>query len=186
MVEYNVYSITCKSTGFAYIGRSQEIEKRWRSHRNMLRRGTHSNTIFQMDWTTYGEEDFDFSILHTYDNLDNAERKEQELIDSTVHKYNISDAGDGGDTFTNNPRQEEIRKMKSYNSSGERNPMYGKPKSEFTIRRIKEANSKPILIDGVHYSSVREASRALGVGVTTICYRLKAESDQFTNWKYAN
>lgn len=114
-MKYDVYSITCRTTGTKYIGRSQEIEKRWRSHRNMLRRGLHNNILFQTDWTLHGEEDFVFEILHTYEDKQEAELKEQEYIDDqTIVKYNISDAKDGGDTFKNNPRKEEIMKVKKY------------------------------------------------------------------------
>lgn len=186
VLKFDIYSITCKSTGVKYIGRSQEIEKRWRAHKNMLRRGMHNNTLFQNDWTLYGEEDFSFEILHTFDNKADAEFKEQEYIDNDfIEKYNISDAKDGGDTFRKNPRKEEIRKLKSINSSGERNPMYGVPKSEYSIQRTKEANSKPIIIDGVRYNSTNDASKELGIGSTTINYRLNATSEQFSKWIYA-
>jgi len=184
-MEYVVYSITCLDTGKVYFGRSQEVDKRWRAHRNMLRRGLHNNSNLQEDWSIYGEERFQFKILHRFEYIEVAERKEQEYIDDKKYdKYNISDAKDGGDTFTNNPRQEEIRKLKSHNSSGKNNPMYGKPKSELTIRRIKEANSKKIIIEGITYDSLTRASSELGLGVTTISYRLNAKT--FSNWKYAN
>lgn len=38
---------------------------------------------------------------------------------------NISSGGDGGDTFTNNPRKEEIRQIRSKQMSGKGNNMYG-------------------------------------------------------------
>jgi len=178
-MEYNVYSITCKTSGKKYFGRSQEIDKRWRSHRNMLRRGIHNNTSMQSDWNLFGEVDFVFEILNTYTD-------KQEYIDNqSFKKYNISDAKNGGDTFSNNPRKEEIRLLKSINTSGERNPMYGKPKSEYTIQRTKEANSKPVMIEGIRYCSSTEAGMLLGLGITTVSYRLNSKSDRFKEWKYA-
>ncbi|MED3792508.1 GIY-YIG nuclease family protein [Niallia alba] len=184
-MEYVVYSITCINTNRVYFGRSQEVDKRWRAHKNMLRRGLHNNTVLQKEWLLYGEDNFKFEILHRYENISEAEAREQEYIDDCSYdKYNISDAGDGGDTFSNNPRQDEIRKLKSISSSGKNNPMYGKPKSELTIRRIKEANSKKIFIDGIPYDSLTKASKELGLGVTTISYRLNSKT--FTEWKYAN
>lgn len=183
-MEYVIYSITCKTTSKKYFGRSQEIDKRWRAHKNMLRRGIHNNKLMQQEWSEYGEEDFIFEILHSYSDLQESIIKEQEYIDDELYeKYNISDAKDGGDTFTNNPRSEEIRKLKSQNSSGKNNPMYGKPKNKYTIDRIKEVNSKKIIINGKLYNSLTEASKELGLGITTIGYRLKANT--FTEWKYA-
>lgn len=184
-MKHVVYSITCMKTGKKYFGRSQEIEKRWRAHKNMLRRGNHNNSLLQAEWSLYGENSFEFKKLHIYETLTEAELKEQEYIDDLSYdKYNISDAMDGGDTFTNNPKKEHTRKLKSMNAKGKNNPMYGKPKSELTIRRIKEANSKKVVIDGVEYESLTNASKTLGLGITTVSYRLN--SNTFTNWKYAN
>ncbi|MFK7678638.1 GIY-YIG nuclease family protein [Bacillus sp. Wb] len=183
---YVIYSITCLTNNVKYIGRSQEVEKRWRAHKNMLRRSLHNNTLLQNDWNLYGEDAFLFEILHEFNDLDESIIKEQEYIDDdSVIKYNISDAKAGGDTFTNNPRKEEIRKLKSINSSGENNPMYGKPKSDLMIKRVKEANSKPVTIDGIKYSSAIEASRTLNVKPTTVNYRIQSKSSRFENWNYA-
>jgi hypothetical protein len=60
--------------------------------------------------------------------------------------------------------------------------MYGREKSELMINRVKEVNSKPVSIDGKVYSSLTEASNELGMGVSTVSYRLKAKS--FTDWIY--
>lgn len=54
-----------------------------------------------------------------------------ELIGTKIDKSgplsNISKGGDGGDTFTNNPRKEEIREKHRLNAIGENNNMYGLP-----------------------------------------------------------
>lgn len=54
-----------------------------------------------------------------------------ELIGTKIEKNgplsNISKGGDGGDTFTNNPRKEEIREKHRQNAIGENNNMYGLP-----------------------------------------------------------
>lgn len=184
-MKYEVYSITCLVNEKVYFGRSQETEKRWRSHKNSLRRGIHNNLSLQRDWTEYGEENFTFVVLHSVDSCEEAEKLEQEYIDSLLFvKYNISNAKMGGDTFSNNPRSESTRKLKSINAAGERNPMYGKEKSELMINRVKEANSKKISINGIVYSSLTEASNKLNIGVTTVNYRLKSQSQNFTEWFY--
>ena len=48
-------------------------------------------------------------------------------IDKSGPLSNISKGGDGGDTFTNNPRKEEIREKHRLNAIGENNNMYGLP-----------------------------------------------------------
>jgi group I intron endonuclease len=182
-----VYEIVCNPTMRKYFGRSQEVEKRWRSHRNMLRKNEHPNTEMQRDWSFYGEAAFSFNVLFEQSTKEVSLEVEQTLIDLTRGlSYNIANADSGGDTFTHNPRQEEIRRLKSRNSRGANNPMYGKEKNELTIRRIKEANSKPISVDGVQYGSLTEASAALGVNVTTVAYRLNSDSLRFKGWVYVD
>lgn len=182
---YTIYKIQCKVNDKVYFGRSQEVEKRWRSHKNSLRRGIHNNLNLQNDWIAYGEEEFDFIVLHELDSLEESEMVEQQYIDNDLYnKYNISDARMGGDVMTNNPRKEETRKLKSKIFSGEGNPMYGKPKTQKMIDSVKEANSKPVEVDGVRYSSCTEASDKLGVKKTTVNYRLQSKSKKFEDWKY--
>ena len=130
-MKYDIYSITCLINNKVYFGRSQEIKKRWRAHKHMLRKSSHYNPLLQSDWNLYGEDNFDFSILHSTSDYNESILIEQRYIDSeNYEKYNIADAKKGGDTFSRNPNQERTRKLKSINTSGKNNPMYGKPKSE--------------------------------------------------------
>lgn len=46
----------------------------------------------------------------------------------------------------------------------------------------KKACQKPVMIDGIRYSGVTEAALALGIGQTTVSYRLKSE--RFETWIY--
>lgn len=182
---YVIYEIECRPNGRKYFGRSQEVQKRWRAHRNMLRKGNHSNHDMQRDWKEFGEEAFEFRVTRLLNDYDESVSAEQELIDSSRgESYNIANSTSGGDTFTYNPRKEEIRKLKSAMTSGEGNPMFGKEKSELTITRIKEANSKRVRIFGVEYPSASEASRILGIVKSTVYYRLNAESENYRDWVY--
>lgn len=184
-MRYVVYFIVNLENSKIYVGRSQEIEKRFRAHKNMLRKSEHNNMLLQEDWNIYGENSFEFRIIHTVDTLEDSVNIEQQYIDDkTLNKYNISCAKDGGDTYTNNPRSPETKKLKSKIFSGKGNPMYGKPKSELMISRVKEANSKPVCIEGVRYSSLTEAAEKLKLGTTTVSYRLSAKSERFKNWNY--
>lgn len=184
---YSVYKIECKPSGRCYYGRSQELEKRWRAHKNLLRKNEHRNIELQSDWNKFGEATFSFEVLYELDSLEESMRVEQEHINnSRDESYNISDSINGGDTFTHNPRREEIREIHRQQAIGKNNPMYGKPKNEYTLQRIKEANSKPISIDGVKYPSLSYASKILNVKATTVNYRLKSNSEQFKNWVYVD
>lgn len=184
---YTVYKIECKPNGRCYFGRSQELEKRWRAHKNMLRKDEHHNIEMQKDWNEYGEDSFVFEVLHEFDNKEDSLRVEQEYINnSRGESYNISDSKNGGDTFTYNPRREEIREIHRQQAIGKNNPMYGKPKNEYTLQRIKEANSKPVSIDGVVYPSLTQASKVLNIKVGSVAYRINSKSEQFKNWVYVD
>jgi group I intron endonuclease len=57
-----VYAIVNTVTGDEYIGRSFDIEQRWREHKTALRAGQ-GNKIFQKAWDTYGADVFTFTVL---------------------------------------------------------------------------------------------------------------------------
>jgi group I intron endonuclease len=73
---------------------------------------------------------------------------------------------------------------------GKKNSFFGKSHSEETKRKIadshkglkKPANSRPVLLDGKWYESVKEAARQLNVCSATICYRIKSKN---YDYKYA-
>lgn len=151
----------------------------------MLRSNTHNNILLQSDWNEYGEQSFSFTIAYEFSNLQQCMDKEMELVNSLDNLYNIvKDSSKGGDIFTNNPRKEEIRKMRIKQMSGKANHQYGKPKTEKMINSVKEANSKKIIIEGKIYDSLTSASKELGIGITTVSYRLNSKT--FENWNYLN
>jgi len=96
--------------------------------------------------------------------------------------YNLKKSSIGGDCFTSHPEKERIRKMRVEQMTGSSNHQYGVKKTKKMIQSVKEANSKSVIIDNVKYVSIKEASDKLGIGQTTICYRLKSKN--FTNYNY--
>lgn len=184
---YNVYKIVCKINKKVYYGRSQEIEKRFRAHKNMLRKNEHRNMYLQDDWNKYGEENFEFVIIHEFHSLEESIEKEQYYIDKNLGTgYNIGGSKDGGDRMIHNPRREETLKLKSKIFSGKGNPMYGRKKSQKMLDSVKEANSKKVSINGVVFSSVTEAAKTYNIRVNTACYRLSSKTERFKNWFYIN
>lgn len=137
----------------------------------------------QEDWNKYGEEDFKFSILASYDELDLSIEHEQRVIDGNLGVgYNIGGATDGGDRMTHNPRKEETRRLKSKVFSGEGNPMFGRPKTRKMIDSVKVANSKRVSIEGREFPSATEAIKELEVGRSTVYNRLRSKN--FPDWCY--
>lgn len=71
-------------------------------------------------------------------------------------------------------KEKMTHKMKDVAKLNWGNPEY--------IARMKSVSSKPIIANGVFYSSLEEAAAALGVKLNTICGRLK--NPNFSNYYY--
>lgn len=91
-----VYAIRCVPTGKVYVGSAVWIAKRWRHHREALRKGTHHSAHLQKAWDKHGEESFEFSVI-------SAVEKERLIVEEQAHidalRAHIRDYG-----FNMNPR----------------------------------------------------------------------------------
>lgn len=89
-----IYQIKNLQNGRVYVGSSVNLKKRWREHKNDLKKGTHHSQKLQNAWNKYGEESFEFSILEAV--FDKAKLLEQEqhwidlLCAANRVNYNIS------------------------------------------------------------------------------------------------
>lgn len=62
-----IYRIHCKSEDKSYIGKSINIEERWKQHLYELKKGNHINNKLQKVFNKYGKDNFEFSILKEID-----------------------------------------------------------------------------------------------------------------------
>ena len=58
-----VYEIRCKINNKIYVGSSNDINYRWKSHKRMLNATSHFSPHLQSAWNKYKEENFEFIIL---------------------------------------------------------------------------------------------------------------------------
>lgn len=102
---YCIYFPTSKRTNPYYVGQTQNLEKRMQQHLRSDR---------LVCKALYKYDDWQVSILHIRKNRDEANLLEIECIRNSnciaPNGYNLTAGGDGGDTFTNNPNKEEIRR----------------------------------------------------------------------------
>jgi group I intron endonuclease len=63
MKTMGIYKIFNKVNNKYYIGSSNNIKRRWRDHKKMLRGNRHDNIYLQNSWNKYGENNFDFIVI---------------------------------------------------------------------------------------------------------------------------
>jgi len=118
-----VYTITNITNGKYYVGSSNNIKRRWRHHKDTLRRGAHPNKYLQRAFNKYGENNFLFEVI---DLTEEYILKEQEMLDQNFEAtYNIAIVA--GAPMTGKKHTEKVKKLLSKKLSGKNHPHYGKP-----------------------------------------------------------
>ena len=163
--------IRCVQNDWRYYGESSNISGRLASHKSQLRRQIHTNQSLQVDWTTYGEELFEFIVLYMSDDwsdVQNRRAKETELIlFDRARSYNVFD---------------------SASRPGEANGFWHRlhtPEAKQKIRealkgRPNDALGRKVCIRGKFYPSIAQASRDTNMARKTI--RIKVNDPNEPNF----
>lgn len=92
-----VYLILNTVTGDEYIGKSGNIEQRWREHATQLRAGK-GNRVLQKAWNAYGADAFTFEILETCNTFRAMDEAEARHIAERKPAYNRTAPYQQGET----------------------------------------------------------------------------------------
>lgn len=76
-----IYKITCIPTGKIYIGSTNNLFRRWITHRRDLRGNYHRNSYLQHAWNKYGETVFLFEVIE-FCSIENLIPREQYWLDT--------------------------------------------------------------------------------------------------------
>lgn len=140
--KYGIYGIVNKINSRIYVGKTMKsFGDRWDCHKAMLRGGYHENRHLQNSWNKYGEDNFDFIIIHDCKNGETTkEVDELEIAEIAKYKnlglaYNCHDGGSGGLFLGKHLSEETKRKI------GEKNRihMLGRKASEETKKKMSES-----------------------------------------------
>jgi group I intron endonuclease len=139
-----VYKHTSKTTGLSYIGLTgSSLENRFIGHIRQSRRG--SGWKFHDAIRTYGEDDFESSILCECISLEEAKKMEKyyiEVYDSYTTGYNSNIGGWGGYVRTENVRKKQSESLKkSYQENKITSPFSNPDIHKKTIERRSLNNS---------------------------------------------
>jgi len=143
-----VYQIKNIVNGKLYIGSSNNIAKRWISHKCLLENKKHKNKYLISAWHKYGRNSFIFSIIE-YVEIDKLIEREQYYIDY----YNTSDRNFGYNLAPNAGRtagcvfSKETR-IKMSISATKRPPISEETKLKLSIARLGNKNGCRIVTDG--------------------------------------
>ena len=165
---YKISNTLCPE-GKYYIGYSRNIMKRWEHHRYELKTKRHGNFHMQRVYDKYGSECFTYEILQECENEEEAKQIEASYLhDLSIRDklYNLIFVNDNGFIYHSD---ESLMNM----SQGQ--------KESYKKGRVI-ANNRSIIINGITYPSINEASRQLGMITSNITYRLK--SSKYTNYEY--
>lgn len=164
-----LYMVRCVANDWRYYGESNNVSGRLASHRSMLNRNIHPNSLLQKEFNYYGLNNFDFIVLYQGPLWeDHAKRldKELELIVSNREIcYNI---------------------YESFARPGEKNPFFGRIHSPEAKRKIGEAMKgvpndllgRKVVVKGVVYPSIAEASRQTNIARKTIRHKVNNPNEK--------
>ena len=164
------YAIENNKTGCFYVGSTNNVNLRLKNHLSELERSVHRNRNLQKN---YDENDKDNFIVHISleTSVENAQEREQCILNEGINSgilFNIASNAVNPLAANSIPQFSKSKEGRILASK------LSKERWKNSLLRSKMISSmgENIVVDGVEYNSVREASRETGVAVQTIRSRL--------------
>lgn len=183
-----VYRIEHIPTGQFYIGSTGDNYRRIMRHKSCLKRGVHPNKRLQAVFTSWEDMEVTFTATGTL-----VEARELEGNELDIHvgsplccnAIKLTDSpfmgkvwrggrtgGSGKPEYQHSTEtKEKIRQIR-----------LGATMSEESKRKLSVSRSTSVSIEGVTYSSLKEAERILEIPYRTILYRVRSRTVSFKHW----
>ena len=192
MSTYTVYKITCLPNNKVYIGYTKnDLKIRLNGHFKKAFSGKFNHIKFFRAIQKYGKINFSIESIKTFILKEEATNYEKLMIkdfNSYFKGYNSTLGGDGGETSLGKKLTEEHKNKISISNkgkklteehknnisknhhdvSGENNPMYGKISNGSFKSGLDHPLAKQIIINGILYLSLSDASKKLKMSRETI------------------
>ena len=149
---FGIYCIECVKTNIKYVGKTYEnFYRRWIFHKWNLKNNHHSNSYLQNSWNKYGEDQFEFYPLKSFeisqkdiiteDYLNELEEKYIKELDTFNNGFNLTS---GGEKCTMLPLSEEAKRK-----IGEKNRinMLGKKHTDETKTKMSKSHKGYVKTD---------------------------------------
>ena len=132
-----IYVIKNVEDGKLYVGKSINIEKRWKEHVRSLIAGNHRNNYLQHVYNLLGLEIFEHKIIEECEKENLNERELFYVLkfkSKVPNGYNLTDGGDGIISPSDETRERLVK-----SKLGEKNPMFGKTASDETLKKMSQS-----------------------------------------------
>lgn len=104
-----VYALIVNETDKVYIGKTKDVDRRFKEHIRCLKSGKHSNCNLQKHYNTHEKVELDIVVLFE-GSSDECVFEEDRLISYNYHNvFNISINSNGGDNISYHPNNIQIR-----------------------------------------------------------------------------
>ena len=146
-----IYKITNVQTNMCYIGKSIDISRRFRKHKNYLNNDMHHNIYLQRAWHKYGAESFVFEVIEECDesSIDYLETLYIQKYDAYgANGYNMNLGGEKGRGYKH---EDEFKEKQRVRNSGGKKP-----------------KARKVICDGIIYNTVRECADHYNINEKTM------------------
>lgn len=188
----NFYNIGLKSCGGDNLTNNPKREEIIEKITNSIRKWYESMSEEDKErFKKYGEDNPNYGNRWSEEMKESASKRSKEY-------YSNHDQALKGKKLEEFYDEETVKNMKEKMSNfaktrtGEKNPFYGKEHSDETKEKLRNKRlgkyhgeqNIPFTIDGIEYKSLGEASKKLGIHITTIRWRLISKNKKFDNYQY--
>lgn len=148
-----VYAIRNILTNRSYVGSSNQIARRWESHKLALKKGKHHSPFLQRAWDSHGEVAFVFEVLEAVQDQSLLFEREQHWIDELgayISNGGLNAAQFAGASMRGRRLTEEHRRKIGAGGRGRKftaehkakigASKIGKPRSDATKEKLRAAN----------------------------------------------